>query len=149
MEGESGRRALLAVLLWAPFLGGTAGDGAEDGRDDGFRGVTAGDDLLSRLGRAAWEAGESWLGPQPLRLVAEVRSWPHGVSGVPCSDMAGGGGGGCVSVRPLPESPHPRFSPQSLSATLWLVSSGISVALTTLCGIFGDLLAASGVSGEF
>lgn len=58
-------------------------------------------------------------------------------------------GGGCVSIRPLPESPHPRFSPQSLSATLWLVSSGISVALTTLCGIFGDLLAASGVSGEF
>lgn len=107
MEGESGRRALLAVLLWAPFLGGTAGDRAEDGRDDGFRGVTAGDDLLSRLGRAAWEAGESWLGPQPLRLVAE-----------------------------------------SLSATLWLVSSGISVALTTLCGIFGDLLAASGVSGD-
>ncbi|NWQ83514.1 TM109 protein, partial [Columbina picui] len=37
---------------------------------------------------------------------------------------------------------------QSLSATLWLVSSGISVALTTLCGIIGDLLAASGVTGE-
>ncbi|NXL54266.1 TM109 protein, partial [Podilymbus podiceps] len=31
----------------------------------------ASDDLLSRLGRAAWEALESWLGPQPLRLVAE------------------------------------------------------------------------------
>ncbi|NXW89504.1 TM109 protein, partial [Alopecoenas beccarii] len=65
------------------------------------------DDLLSRLGRAAWDTLESWVGPQPLRLVAE-----------------------------------------SLSATLWLLSSGISVALTTLCGIIGDLLAASGVTGE-
>ncbi|NXJ85981.1 TM109 protein, partial [Trogon melanurus] len=67
----------------------------------------ASDDLLSRLGRAAWDTLESWLGPQPLRLVAE-----------------------------------------SLAATLWVVSSGISVALTTLCGILGDLLAASGVSGD-
>ncbi|NWH53914.1 TM109 protein, partial [Fregata magnificens] len=65
------------------------------------------DDLLSRLGRAAWEALESWVGPQPLRLVAE-----------------------------------------SLAITLWVVSSGISAALTTLCGILADLLAASGVSGD-
>ncbi|NXT59119.1 TM109 protein, partial [Pluvianellus socialis] len=65
------------------------------------------DDLLSRLGRATWETTESWLGPQPLRLVAE-----------------------------------------SLSAALWVVSSGISVALTTLSSILGDLLATSGVSGD-
>ncbi|NXT72725.1 TM109 protein, partial [Chaetops frenatus] len=37
---------------------------------------------------------------------------------------------------------------QSLSATLWVVSSGISAALTTLCGILGDLLAASSISGH-
>ncbi|NXK23068.1 TM109 protein, partial [Arenaria interpres] len=36
----------------------------------------------------------------------------------------------------------------SLSATLWVVASGISVALTTLCGILGDLLATTGHSGE-
>ncbi|NXY85800.1 TM109 protein, partial [Alcedo cyanopectus] len=65
------------------------------------------DDLLSRVGRAAWDTLESWVGPQPLWLVAE-----------------------------------------SLSTTLWVVSSGISVALTTLCGILGDLLATSGVTGE-
>ncbi|NWR67259.1 TM109 protein, partial [Bucorvus abyssinicus] len=66
-----------------------------------------GDDLLSRLGQTAWNSLEGWLGPQPLRLVAE-----------------------------------------SLSATLWLVSSGISVALTVLCGVLGDLLAAAGFSGD-
>ncbi|NXT02830.1 TM109 protein, partial [Jacana jacana] len=66
-----------------------------------------GDDPLSRLGRATWVATESWLGPQPLQLVAE-----------------------------------------SLSATLWVVASGISVALTTLCGILGDLLATTGHSGD-
>ncbi|NXP16140.1 TM109 protein, partial [Thinocorus orbignyianus] len=64
-------------------------------------------DPLSRLGRATWAATESWLGPQPLRLVAE-----------------------------------------SLSATLWVVASGISVALTTLCGTLGDLLATTGHSGD-
>ncbi|KAM9606144.1 voltage-gated monoatomic cation channel TMEM109 isoform 2-T2 [Morphnus guianensis] len=113
MGGDVGCRALLAVLLWIPFLGVTAGDRGEDGRD-GFRGSTAdaaaaaaADDLLSRLGRAAWATLESWVGPQPLRLVAE-----------------------------------------SLAATLWIVSSGISAALTTLCGILGDLLAASGISGD-
>ncbi|XP_059681980.1 transmembrane protein 109 [Gavia stellata] len=107
MGDDLGCRALLAVLLWAPFLGGAAGDRAEDGQD-GFPGrAAAADDLLSRLGRTAWEALESWLGPQPLRLVAE-----------------------------------------SLAATLWVVSSGISAALTALCGILGDLLAASGVSGD-
>ncbi|NXE83762.1 TM109 protein, partial [Cochlearius cochlearius] len=67
----------------------------------------AADDLLSRLGRAAWEGLEGWVGPQPLRLVTET-----------------------------------------LAATLWVVSSGISVALTMLCGILGDLLAACGVSGD-
>uniref|UniRef100_A0A8C3KCM1 Transmembrane protein 109 n=1 Tax=Calidris pygmaea TaxID=425635 RepID=A0A8C3KCM1_9CHAR len=108
-----GGRALLTLLLWVPLFlgGGTWGDGVEDQKDDGIRGGTAttrpGDDLLSRLGRAAWVATENWLGPQPLRLVAE-----------------------------------------SLSATLWVVASGISVALTTLCGILGDLLATTGHSGE-
>ncbi|NWY70374.1 TM109 protein, partial [Erithacus rubecula] len=38
---------------------------------------------------------------------------------------------------------------ESLSTTLWIVSSGISAALTTLCGILGDLLAASSISGEW
>ncbi|XP_030339564.1 transmembrane protein 109 isoform X2 [Strigops habroptila] len=38
------------------------------------RAVTAQDDALSRLGRAAWEALESGLGPQPLRAVAEFLS---------------------------------------------------------------------------
>ncbi|NXM07155.1 TM109 protein, partial [Tyrannus savana] len=37
---------------------------------------------------------------------------------------------------------------ESLSTTLWIVSSGISAALTTLCGILADLLAASSISGE-
>ncbi|NXJ01096.1 TM109 protein, partial [Psophia crepitans] len=37
---------------------------------------------------------------------------------------------------------------QSLAATLWVVSSGISAALTTLCRILGDLLAVSGVTGD-
>ncbi|NWW73972.1 TM109 protein, partial [Climacteris rufus] len=66
------------------------------------------DDLLLRLGRATWDTLESWVGPQPLRMVAE-----------------------------------------SLSTTLWIVCSGISAALTTLCGILGDLLAASSINGEW
>ncbi|NWX53181.1 TM109 protein, partial [Steatornis caripensis] len=37
---------------------------------------------------------------------------------------------------------------QSLAATLWVVSSGIAAALTALCGILGDLLAASGINGD-
>ncbi|KAM9278171.1 voltage-gated monoatomic cation channel TMEM109 [Morus bassanus] len=108
MGDDVGRRALLAVLLWVPILGVTAvGDRVEDSRD-GFLGhATAADDLLSRLGRTAWETLESWVGSQPLRLVAE-----------------------------------------SLAAALWVVSSGISAALTALCEIMGDLLAASGVSGD-
>ncbi|XP_075611610.1 voltage-gated monoatomic cation channel TMEM109 [Balearica regulorum gibbericeps] len=107
MGGDVGRRALLAVLLWVPFLvAAAAGDRPKDGQD-GFQGRVVADDLLSRLGRAAWEALESWVGPQPLRLAVE-----------------------------------------SLAATLWVVSSGISAALTTLCGILGDLLAISGVSGD-
>ncbi|NWW63182.1 TM109 protein, partial [Ifrita kowaldi] len=66
------------------------------------------DDLLRRLGRSTWDTLENWVGPQPLRMVAE-----------------------------------------SFSATLWVVSSGISVALTTLCGILGDLLAAAGINGKW
>ncbi|KAM7108580.1 LOW QUALITY PROTEIN: voltage-gated monoatomic cation channel TMEM109 [Ciconia maguari] len=74
-----------------------------------FRGrAAAADDPLSRLGRAAWEALEGWVGPQPLGLVAGGEASP---------------------------------------ATLWVVSSGISTALATLCGILGDLLAASGSGG--
>ncbi|NXU92751.1 TM109 protein, partial [Xiphorhynchus elegans] len=65
------------------------------------------DDLLSRLGKASWNTLEGWVGPQPLRMVAE-----------------------------------------SLSTTFWIVSSGISAALTTLCGILADLLAASSISGH-
>ncbi|NXQ32540.1 TM109 protein, partial [Alaudala cheleensis] len=65
------------------------------------------DDLLLRLGRSIWDTLEGWVGPQPLRMVAE-----------------------------------------SLSTTLWIVSSGISAALTTLCGILADLLAASSFSGH-
>ncbi|NXK68682.1 TM109 protein, partial [Sylvietta virens] len=38
---------------------------------------------------------------------------------------------------------------ESLSTTLWIVSSGISAALTTLCGILGDLLSASSINGEW
>ncbi|NWR38938.1 TM109 protein, partial [Tachuris rubrigastra] len=37
---------------------------------------------------------------------------------------------------------------ESLSTTLWIVSSGISAALTTLCGILADLLAASRIGGH-
>ncbi|NXU20862.1 TM109 protein, partial [Pardalotus punctatus] len=66
------------------------------------------DDVLLRLGRATWDTLENWVGPQPLRMVAE-----------------------------------------SLSTTLWIVCSGISAALTTLCGILGDLLASSSISGEW
>ncbi|NWZ74344.1 TM109 protein, partial [Acrocephalus arundinaceus] len=65
------------------------------------------DDLLLRLGRSTWDTLEGWVGPQPLRMVAE-----------------------------------------SLSTTLWIVSSGISAALSTLCGILGDLLAAFSINGE-
>lgn len=51
-------------------------------------------------------------------------------------------------LHPLFPLPYPHLSPQSLSATLWIVSSGISAALTTLSGILGDLLAASSINGE-
>lgn len=158
MGGDVGCRALLAALLWIPFLGVTAGDRAEDGQD-GFQGpadanaADAAGDLLSRLGRAAWATLESWVGPQPLQLVAEVRSRPHGTH-----EGAIPGGAGTwwwwAASHPPAANPPPRpqlrcrFSPQSLAATLWIVSSGISAALTTLCGILGDLLAASGISGE-
>ncbi|NWS21375.1 TM109 protein, partial [Pachyramphus minor] len=37
---------------------------------------------------------------------------------------------------------------ESVSTTLWIVSSGISAALTTLCGILADLLAAAGIGGQ-
>ncbi|NWX35238.1 TM109 protein, partial [Notiomystis cincta] len=46
--------------------------------------------------------------------------------------------------------PQPlRMVVESLSATLWVISSGISVALTTLCGILGDLLAALSINGHW
>ncbi|XP_068004324.1 voltage-gated monoatomic cation channel TMEM109 [Melanerpes formicivorus] len=105
-----GQRALVVLLLWLPVLGVVAAQ--EDGQDKfhgqgKFRGHATADDLLTRLGRAAWDTLESWVGSQALHLVAE-----------------------------------------SLSATVWVVSSGISVALTMLCGILGDLLAATGFSGD-
>ncbi|XP_041572437.2 voltage-gated monoatomic cation channel TMEM109 [Taeniopygia guttata] len=107
MGSAVGHRALLALLLWIPFLMESAGDGAKDGQE-GFRGhVTTSDDLLLRLGRSTWDTLESWVGRQPLQMVAE-----------------------------------------SLSTALWIVSSGISAALTTLCGILGDLLATSSISGH-
>ncbi|NWV45832.1 TM109 protein, partial [Daphoenositta chrysoptera] len=65
------------------------------------------DDLLRRLGRSMWDTLENWVGPQPLRMVAE-----------------------------------------SFSAALWIVSSGVSAALTSLCGILGDLLAAFSINGH-
>lgn len=107
MGSAVGHQALLALLLWIPFLMGSAGDGAKDGQE-GFRGHAAtSDDLLLRLGRSVWDTLENWVGPQPLRMVAE-----------------------------------------SLSAVLWIISSGISAALTTLCGILGDLLAAFSINGH-
>ncbi|KAM6115123.1 voltage-gated monoatomic cation channel TMEM109 [Pterocles gutturalis] len=105
MRGDAGGHwALLALLLCVPSLRGAAGADTPGGLGDS---ATAADDPLSRLGRAAWAGLESWVGPQPLRMVAE-----------------------------------------SLAATLWVVSSGISVALTTLCGVLGDILGAAGFSGE-
>ncbi|XP_031360963.2 voltage-gated monoatomic cation channel TMEM109 [Lonchura striata] len=107
MGSAVGHRALLALLLWIPFLMGSVGDGAKDGQE-GFRGhVTTSDDLLLRLGRSTWDTLESWVGRQPLQMVAE-----------------------------------------SLSTALWILSSGISAALTTLCGILGDLLATSSINGH-
>ncbi|XP_058691013.1 transmembrane protein 109 [Poecile atricapillus] len=107
MGSAVGHWALLALLLWIPFLMGSAGDGAKDGQE-GFQGhATTSDDMLLRLGKSTWDTLENWVGPQPLRMVAE-----------------------------------------SLSTTLWIVSSGISAALTTLCGVLGDLLAASSINGH-
>ncbi|NXE67130.1 TM109 protein, partial [Calcarius ornatus] len=65
------------------------------------------DDLLLRLGRSTWDTLESWVGHQPLRMVAE-----------------------------------------SLSTTLWIVSSGISAVMSTFCGIVADLLAAFNINGH-
>ncbi|NXO78522.1 TM109 protein, partial [Sitta europaea] len=65
------------------------------------------DDLLLRMGISTWDTLENWVGPQPLRMVAE-----------------------------------------SLSTILGIISSGISAALTTLCGILGDLLATSSINGH-
>ncbi|NWR95472.1 TM109 protein, partial [Furnarius figulus] len=49
---------------------------------------------------------------------------------------------GWVGPQPL------QMVAESLSTTFWIVSSGISAALTTLCGILADLLAASSISGH-
>lgn len=74
MESAMGHWALLALLLWIPFLMGSAGDGAKDGQE-GFRGhATVSDDLLLRMGRTTWDTLENWVGPQLLRMVAEVGS---------------------------------------------------------------------------
>uniref|UniRef100_A0A8C0V8F5 Transmembrane protein 109 n=2 Tax=Cyanistes caeruleus TaxID=156563 RepID=A0A8C0V8F5_CYACU len=108
MGSAVGHWALLALLLWIPFLMGSAGDEAKDGQE-GFQGhATTSDDMLLRLGISTWDTLENWVGPQPLRTVAE-----------------------------------------SLSTTLWIVSSGISAALTTLCGVLGDLLSASSINGHW
>lgn len=74
MGSAVGHQALLALLLWIPFLMGSVGDGAKDGQE-GFRGHAAtSDDLLLRLARSTWDTLEDWVGPQPLRMVAEVGS---------------------------------------------------------------------------
>uniref|UniRef100_A0A8C9N4A6 Transmembrane protein 109 n=1 Tax=Serinus canaria TaxID=9135 RepID=A0A8C9N4A6_SERCA len=74
MGSALGHWALLALLLWIPFLMGSVGDGAKDGQE-GFRGrATTSDDLLLRLGRSTWDTLENWVGHQPLQMVAEVGS---------------------------------------------------------------------------
>uniref|UniRef100_A0A8D2M9H9 Transmembrane protein 109 n=1 Tax=Zonotrichia albicollis TaxID=44394 RepID=A0A8D2M9H9_ZONAL len=57
-------------------------------------------------------------------------------------------GAPCAGARDIFPLPYPHPSLQSLSTTLWIVSSGISAALSTLCGILGDLLAASSINGH-
>ncbi|XP_025911189.1 transmembrane protein 109 [Apteryx rowi] len=99
-------RAVLALLLGATFLGTAAGR-VEDGQEGSRRQDAVADDLLSWLGRAARDTLETWVGREPLQLVAK-----------------------------------------SLSAVLWTVSSGISVALATLCKILGDVLTAFGLNGD-
>lgn len=139
MEGAVGHRALVVLLLCVAALGTVAA--GDDGQDK-FRGRATSDDLLSRLGRAAWETLETWMGSQPLHLVAEVSSAPHGA-------IPGDTGEAASRLSPAPHRLlNPLLSPQSLSATFWIVSSGVSVALTMLCGILGDLLAATGFTGE-
>lgn len=74
MGGDTGgSRALLGAALlalpWAPSLAAVAAGGGPEGF--GSHAVTATDDLLWRLGHAAWARLEGWLGPEPLRLLAE------------------------------------------------------------------------------
>ncbi|KAM9557245.1 voltage-gated monoatomic cation channel TMEM109 [Guaruba guarouba] len=49
---------------------------------------------------------------------------------------------GALGPQPL------RAGAEFLSRSLWILSSGISAALSALCAILGDLLAAAGVSGS-
>lgn len=104
MGGDAGRWA----LLWVPFLG-TLAAGNETGHPhDGF----GGDDLLSRLGRTAWDSLEGWLGPQSLRLVAEVSDDPphtHLPRATPGDLAAAGSRGRFVPPPALPAEPlrHP------------------------------------------
>lgn len=74
MASAVGHWVLLALLLWIPFLMRSAGDGAKDGQEGSRGHATTSDDLLLRLGRSTWDTLESWVGPQPLRMVAEVGS---------------------------------------------------------------------------
>ncbi|XP_062432970.1 voltage-gated monoatomic cation channel TMEM109 isoform X3 [Rhea pennata] len=99
-------QTVLALLLRATFLG-VAASRMEDGQESFQRQDIIADDFLSWLGRAAREVLETWMGREPLQLVAE-----------------------------------------SLSTVLWTVSSGISVALTMLCKILGDILTAFGLNGN-
>lgn len=103
MGGDTGgSRALLGAALlplpWAPSLGAVADGGGPE--SFGSPPVPASDPLW-RLGHAAWAVLEGWLGPEPLRLLAEVSPTPlfWGVMGT----------SGGASLPPAPE--HPPYPP--------------------------------------
>ncbi|XP_032043833.1 transmembrane protein 109 [Aythya fuligula] len=73
MGGDTGgSRALLGAALlplpWAPSLGAAAAGGGPESFGSPPAPST---DPLWRLGHAAWATLEGWLGPEPLRLLAE------------------------------------------------------------------------------
>ncbi|XP_068541568.1 transmembrane protein 132A isoform X2 [Anas acuta] len=73
MGGDAGgSRALLGAALlplpWAPSLGAAAAGG---GPESFVPPPVPSTDPLWRLGHAAWATLEGWLGPEPLRLLAE------------------------------------------------------------------------------
>nr|XP_027313848.2 transmembrane protein 109 [Anas platyrhynchos] len=73
MGGDTGgSRALLGAALlplpWAPSLGAVAAGG---GPESFVPPPVPSTDPLWRLGHAAWATLEGWLGPEPLRLLAE------------------------------------------------------------------------------